>query len=132
MTFCNAATDGVCRQVTSTLFLFNEDEDRTSIDCIPHYYRMDMISLKGDDLSMQPDRIWTGTNTIPLLERYFDNLVCQIRDSAADQRSNVLELLPNVVLEKFSCFSPTHATIAVYTEPSFENGWCHFVTQRMC
>jgi hypothetical protein len=97
---CLQCGDGGYRQVNITLFPFNETKsDNQSI--VYHTIEWtggDMISLKGDDLTMQPDRIWTGTKTIPLLERYFDNLVCQIRDRAADQRSSILELLPNVAV----------------------------------
>lgn len=95
---CLQCSDGGYRQVSLTLFPFdktNKDDPSIVLNDID-WTGGDMMQLQSEDICMKPDRMWTGSKTLPFLDKYFGDLVRQIRDRAADQGSDVLDILPNV------------------------------------
>lgn len=69
----------------------------------------DMIQLRHEQLEMEADRLWTGTATLPHLQRYFASLLTKLKmELDVPESTPILDFLPDVavIVGKLS-FVPT-------------------------
>jgi hypothetical protein len=89
----------LCRRTSSKLRSSKSDIFLENIVCTGG----DMMQWKGNNISFHTERLWTGSNAIPIVERYFSGLVQKIRSCSIDENSDthsfdLLQWLPDVVV----------------------------------
>jgi hypothetical protein len=102
---CLQCVDGGYRRVTLTVFPFSRK--KVSWNSV-NWTGGDMMRLEGESVSMEPNRMWTGTLALPYVHKYFMKIIQKLRDP---QRNNdndgieqpsgeidILEMLPNIAV----------------------------------
>jgi hypothetical protein len=100
---CLQCVDGGYRQVTLTVFPFSRK--KVSFNTVD-WTGGDMMRLHNESVSMEPDRMWTGTKALPYVHKYFMNIIQKLRDQqrngndGIEQQSgeDILDLLPNIAV----------------------------------
>jgi hypothetical protein len=98
---CLQCVDGGYRRVTLTVFPFPRKKVSYTVD----WTGGDMMRLEGESVSMEPDRMLTGTKALPYVRKYFMNIIQKLRDQQRNdndgieqQSGDILDMLPNIAV----------------------------------
>ena len=99
---CLQCVDGGYRQVTLTVFPFSRKKVSYTVD----WTGGDMMRLEGESVSMEPDRMMTGTKALPYVHKYFMNMIQKLRDQQRNDNDGIkqqsgdslLDILPNIAV----------------------------------
>jgi len=92
---CLQCTDGGYRQISLTVMPYQQRQKVTwkEID----WTGGDMIKLRGQKMSFEPERCLSGSRAVPFVEKYFRTLITKLQNEG-EGYEKVLDVAPNVAI----------------------------------